>query len=71
VTKRRQDYVEFNLTAPATTDQILQTTLQRGGHITLFELAEPSLNDIFIERVGGIAQPDVPVPVATSTVPGR
>jgi ABC-2 type transport system ATP-binding protein len=71
VTKRRQDYVEFNLSAPATTDQILQAALQRGGHITLFELAEPSLNDIFIERVGGIAQPDAPVPAVTSAVPGR
>lgn len=63
VTKRRQDYVEVNLAPPATTDQILQTALQRGGHITRFELAEPSLTDIFIERVGGIAQPDAPVPV--------
>ena len=68
VTKRRQDYVEISLAAPATTDQILQIALQQGGHITLFELAEPSLNDIFIERVGGIAQPDEPAqaaPVAT------
>jgi ABC-2 type transport system ATP-binding protein len=71
VTKRRQDYVEFNLTAPATTDQILQNALQRGGHITLFELGEPSLNDIFIERVGGIAQPDAPAQVETSAMPGR
>lgn len=65
VTKRRQDFVEINLAAPATTDQILQTALQRGGHVTLFELAEPSLNDIFIERVGGIAQPAAPLPAGT------
>ncbi len=63
VTKRRQDYVEMNLAPPATTDQILQAALQRGGHISRFELAEPSLTDLFIERVGGIAQPDMPVPV--------
>jgi ABC-2 type transport system ATP-binding protein len=62
VTKRRQDYVEMNLAPPATTEQILQLALQQGGHITRFELAEPSLTDIFIERVGGTAQPDVLVP---------
>jgi ABC-2 type transport system ATP-binding protein len=66
VTKRRQDYVEMNLAPPATTEQILQTALQQGGRITRFELAEPSLNDIFIERVSGIAQPDAPVPAATN-----
>ncbi|MDB5080197.1 MAG: transporter ATP-binding protein [Chloroflexi bacterium] len=66
VTKRRQDYVEMNLAPPATTEQILQAALQQGGRITRFELAEPSLNDIFIERVSGIAQPDAPVPAATN-----
>jgi ABC-2 type transport system ATP-binding protein len=60
VTKRRQDYVEMNMAPPATTEQLLQAALQRGGRITRFELAEPSLNDIFIERVGGVAQPDTP-----------
>lgn len=54
VTKRRQDYVEMELHAPATPDTILQTALRLGGHVTRFEIVEPSLNDIFIERVGGM-----------------
>ncbi len=62
VTKRRQDYVEMHLAPDVTTDQILQAALRQGGHITRFELAEPSLNDIFIEKVAGIAMPDAPVP---------
>ncbi len=54
VTKRRQDYVEMELKAGATPEMILQTALQKGGKVTRFELVEPSLNDIFIERVGGL-----------------
>jgi ABC-2 type transport system ATP-binding protein len=63
VTKRRQDYIEMELSAPARPDDVLQTALRLGGQITRFEIVEPSLNDIFIEKVGGLAttptnQPD-------------
>jgi len=54
VTRRGLDYVELNLRAPASADQILRAALDRGGHVTLFQIADPSLNDIFIERVGGL-----------------
>ena len=53
VTRRGMDYAEMNLSTPATTDHILQAAIAR-GHVTLFQIAEPSLNDIFIERVGGV-----------------
>jgi len=62
VSKRRQDYVEMELHAPATPDLILQTALRQGGHITRFEVVEPSLNDIFIERVGGLPTNSEPDP---------
>ena len=58
VTKRRQDYVEMTLAPDVTPDQILQAAYRQGGHILRFELAEPSLTDIFIERVGGLSMPD-------------
>jgi ABC-2 type transport system ATP-binding protein len=64
VLKRRQDYVEMELFAPATPDMILQAALRQGAPITRFELVEPSLNDIFIERVGG-------VPGINGKVPGE
>jgi ABC-2 type transport system ATP-binding protein len=55
VTKRRADYVELHLSAPTTTDDLLRLVLQRGDHVLRFELAEPSLNDIFIEKVAGVS----------------
>jgi ABC-2 type transport system ATP-binding protein len=70
VTHRRQDYVEMNLSPDVTTDQILQAALRHGGHISRFELAEPSLHDIFVERVAGVAMPDAPVPSATRAALG-
>ncbi|MGI8586422.1 MAG: ABC transporter ATP-binding protein [Chloroflexia bacterium] len=54
VTRRGRDYVELHLSAPATPDGILQAALSRGGEVTLFQIADPSLDDIFIERVGGL-----------------
>jgi ABC-2 type transport system ATP-binding protein len=61
VTKRRQDYVEVQLASEVDPNRILQLALQRGGRITLFELADPSLTDIFIERVGQVNLPSEPV----------
>ncbi|HZR41060.1 MAG TPA: ABC transporter ATP-binding protein [Ktedonobacteraceae bacterium] len=58
VTKRRQDYVEMNLQTHIHPDEILAEALRRGGQVTHFELADPSLHDIFIEKVAGIGMPD-------------
>ncbi|MEI6042819.1 MAG: ATP-binding cassette domain-containing protein [Chloroflexota bacterium] len=54
VTKRRQDYVEMELSTPVLPEEVLQAALHQGGSVTRFEVVEPSLSDIFIERVGGI-----------------
>ena len=63
VTKRRQDYIEMQIQAHLNPNVIVEAALQHGGNITLFELAEPSLTDIFIETVGNIAQPDAPATI--------
>jgi ABC-2 type transport system ATP-binding protein len=55
VTKRRADYVEMDLTPPLTSDALLRAVMQRGGHVQRFEIAEPSLTDIFIATVGAEA----------------
>jgi ABC-2 type transport system ATP-binding protein len=69
VTKRRQDYIEMQLQANLSPNSIVEEALHHGGIITLFEIAEPSLTDIFIEAVGNIAQPDaLSAPSATATV---
>src|SRR5579859_4135811 len=58
VTKRRQDYVEMSLQTHTHPDEILAEAVRRGGQVIHFELAEPSLHDIFIEKVAGIGMPD-------------
>lgn len=60
ITKRRADYIELNLSAPTTTDDLLRLVVNRGEHVSRFELAEPSLNDIFIEKVAGVSQIEDP-----------
>jgi ABC-2 type transport system ATP-binding protein len=61
VTKRSQDYIEMSLQAQVQPDDILQEAMRRGGQVTRFELAKPSLHDIFIEKVASIAMPDAPL----------
>jgi ABC-2 type transport system ATP-binding protein len=60
VTKRRQDYIEMQLQANFNPNLIVEAALQHGGIISLFELTEPSLTDIFIELVGTSALPGAP-----------
>src|ERR1700730_5938426 len=60
VTKRRQDYIEMQIQANRNPNFIVEAALSHGGIISRFELAEPSLTDIFIEHVGKIALPDAP-----------
>ncbi len=58
VTKRRQDYIEMQLQADLNPNLIVEAALRNGEIISLFELTEPSLTDIFIEAVSKIALPD-------------
>ncbi|MGQ0608135.1 MAG: ABC transporter ATP-binding protein [Chloroflexota bacterium] len=48
----RQDYVELHVTADRDPDTILRAALERGDRVTRFEIAEPSLEEIFVEHVG-------------------
>jgi ABC-2 type transport system ATP-binding protein len=60
VTKRRQDYIEMQIQANLNPNLIVEAALSHGGIISLFELAEPSLTDIFIASVGNTGMPDAP-----------
>ncbi len=64
VSKRRQDYIEMQIQADLNPNLIVEAALSHGGIITRFELAEPSLTDIFIDSVGKIALPDAPAAVS-------
>jgi ABC-type uncharacterized transport system ATPase subunit len=48
--------IQANLTPNA----IVEAALQHGGIISRFELAEPSLTEIFIEKVGAASRPVAP-----------
>ncbi|MEO7294866.1 MAG: ATP-binding cassette domain-containing protein [Candidatus Limnocylindria bacterium] len=52
VTTQREDYAELHVSARHDADTILLAALERGERVTRFEIAEPSLEEIFIEHVG-------------------
>jgi ABC-2 type transport system ATP-binding protein len=52
VTARRADYVELHVPDGRDPDTILRQALERDETVTLFEIADPSLEEIFVEHVG-------------------
>jgi ABC-2 type transport system ATP-binding protein len=52
LTATRQDFVELRVPADRDPGSILRSALDRGERVTLFEIAEPSLEEIFVEHVG-------------------
>ena len=66
VTKRREDYIEMQIQANFNPNVIVEAALQHGGVISRFELTEPSLTDIFIEKVGVASEPVAPSSVLSA-----
>jgi ABC-2 type transport system ATP-binding protein len=60
VIRRRQDYIEMHLQPGFDPNRIVEAALQHGGTISLFELVEPSLTEIFIAQVGAASQDAAP-----------
>jgi ABC-2 type transport system ATP-binding protein len=54
IARRGQDYTEAEVTTGHDPAVVLQTALARGCKVRHFEIAEPSLEEIFIEQVGQI-----------------
>ena len=52
VTTEREDYVELHVPADQDPESVLRAAIEHGDRVTLFEIAEPSLEEIFIEHVG-------------------
>jgi ABC-2 type transport system ATP-binding protein len=65
VISRRQDYIELHIQTGLNPNLIVEAALDHGAIISRFELAEPSLTDIFIEHVGKSALLDTPPVLAT------
>ena len=66
VTKRREDYIEMQIQANLNPNVIVEAALQHGGIISRFELTEPSLTEIFIEKVGAASEPVAPSSVLSA-----
>jgi ABC-2 type transport system ATP-binding protein len=49
---RRADYLELAVRAGTDPDAILRAAIERGERVTHFEIADPSLEEIFVEHVG-------------------
>lgn len=58
ITAHRADYVELHVPSGTDPGRILSSALDRGERVTLFEIGEPSLEEIFIEHVGRRADED-------------
>jgi ABC-2 type transport system ATP-binding protein len=58
ITRRGEDYVELHVPADREPSTILREAFDRGEHVTRFEIADPSLEEIFVEHVGHRATPD-------------
>jgi ABC-2 type transport system ATP-binding protein len=54
VTRRGQDYTEMQVPSGHDPEVVLHAALERGLKVTHFEIADPSLEQIFIEHVGQI-----------------
>jgi ABC-2 type transport system ATP-binding protein len=52
ITAQREDYVELGVPAGQDPASILRAALDRGERVTHFEIADPSLEEIFVEYVG-------------------
>ncbi len=65
VTKRRQDYIEMNIKSNLNPNLIIEEALRHGAIISRFEITEPSLTDIFIEKVGKTTLQDTPTIIAS------
>ena len=73
VVRRGTDEAEVALDPAVEPDSVLAAALGRGLRIRRFEVLEPSLEQIFLERVGRRAdeEPAGVVPAATDRPPGR
>ena len=70
LTTQREDYVELNVPAERDPATILAAALERGERVTRFEIAEPSLEEIFVEYVGRRAVDEAEEHLASSSSAG-
>jgi ABC-2 type transport system ATP-binding protein len=56
LTRRGQDYLELHVTTGTDPASVLEAAVAHGERVTRFEIADPSLEEVFIQHVGRPAQ---------------
>ena len=54
VTRPGEDFTELHVDATGDPQDVLQAAIRRGGDILRFEVADPSLEEVFVEQVGAL-----------------
>ena len=54
VTRPGEDYTELHVDASGDPQDVLEAAIARGGDVLRFEVADPSLEEVFVERVGAL-----------------
>jgi ABC-2 type transport system ATP-binding protein len=54
VTRPGEDYTELHVDSSGDPQDVLQAAIAHGGDVLRFEVADPSLEEVFVERVGAL-----------------
>jgi ABC-2 type transport system ATP-binding protein len=54
VTRPGEDYTELRVEGDADPQDVLRAAIAHGGDVLRFEVADPSLEDVFVERIGAL-----------------
>ncbi len=67
VTRPGEDYTELHVELGGDPQDVLQAAISHGGDVLRFEVADPSLEEVFVERVGALEHEETTL--ATPGVP--
>ncbi|HET8785868.1 MAG TPA: DUF4162 domain-containing protein, partial [Candidatus Limnocylindrales bacterium] len=65
VTRPGEDYTELHVDSAGDAQDVLEAAIAHGGDVLRFEVADPSLEEVFVERVGALEHEET-----TLAVPG-
>ena len=71
VTANREDYVELHVPAEVDPETVLRSAIDHGERVRRFEIADPSLEEIFVEHVGRSALDESEQHLAAAADRGR
>ncbi len=54
VTRPGEDYTELRVESGGDPQEVLRAAVAHGGDVLRFEVADPSLEEVFVERVGAL-----------------